>query len=60
VLYTGTVPGEKTLTIAGLVPTASYIAEAGATQLFVADARGETTLRIPVHGRTALRIVPAA
>jgi hypothetical protein len=58
VLQTGTAPGEKVLRIAGLVPTRSYVAEAGPAQRFTADAGGEATLSIPVHGRTALRIVP--
>ena len=59
-LHAGTAPGAKTLKIAGLVPTRNYIAEAGSAQRFTSDACGEATLRIPVHGRTALRIVPAA
>ena len=60
VLHAGTDPGAKTLEIAGLVPTCGYLAEAGSAQRFTSDACGKATLRIPVHGRTALRIVPAA
>jgi hypothetical protein len=60
VLHTGTLPGTKTLAIAGLAPNRSYIAEAGSAQRFTSDARGEATLPIPVHGRTTLRVVPAA
>ena len=60
VLHAGTEAGAKTIGIAGLVPTSTYIAEAGSTQRFTSDACGETTLRIPVHGRVALRIVPVA
>src|SRR5262249_49395270 len=62
VLHAGTKPGAKILEIAGLVPTCGYIAEAETAwaQCFTADASGAATLRIPVRGRTALRIVPAA
>jgi hypothetical protein len=60
VLDAGTAPGMKALTVAGLLPTRAYVAESGAAQQFTADAGGEATLRIPVHGRTALRIAPAA
>ena len=60
VLHPGTAPGAKTLTVAGLRPTCAYTAEAGAAHCFMSDACGEITLRIPVHGRTALRIAPAA
>jgi linalool dehydratase/isomerase-like protein len=58
VLHAGSAAGPKDLEIAGLVPTCGYIAEAGEAQRFKADAAGKATLRIPVHGRTTLRIVP--
>ena len=60
VLYPGQEPGVKPLTIGGLVPNRSYVAAAPTGCRFQADGAGEARLRLPVDGRTELRITPAA
>jgi hypothetical protein len=60
VLYPGAVAGYQPLTIAGLAPSAIYLVDTMPEHPFSANAAGEADLSIPVSGRTALHITPAA
>ncbi len=55
-LYPGDQAGIKSLTIGGLRPNASYVADARNRRGLQADGRGEASLTLGVDGRTDLRI----
>jgi hypothetical protein len=56
VLYPGRKGGFRFVTLSALAPSQSYVAAIGKDYRFVADARGEAQLSLPIFGRTELRI----
>jgi hypothetical protein len=60
VLYPGSGSGYRPLTIAGLLPYHRYVIDIGSHHPFSADAVGEASLQVPLHGRTELRIQQTA
>ena len=59
VLHPGAAPGVQRLGLARLAPGAAYQVRGAVSARFAADANGEASLDVPLHGRTALEIVRA-
>ena len=64
VLYPGRAPGVHALTIAGLSPGQAYRSnlEPDSTIItaIIADRHGDTTIRVPLAGRTVWQLRPVA